>query len=227
MRISDVGINLITQFEGLRLKAYKAIKEEKYYTIGYGHYGSDVKKDMTITKDIALKYLKTDLTKFENYVNSVGLIFTPTQNQFDALVSFTYNCGQGSLERLTKNRTAAQISEHMLSYVYANGKKLDGLVKRRIAERNLFNKKDSGVLSLTQYNELKNLINSKQNKVKTYNTIKDIPDWCKTEVEWAIENGIIQGDGNSLALDETTIKNVIMLYRFYNKILKEGSKDEK
>ena len=61
MRTSTDGINLIKQFEGVRLTAYKAIPEEPYYTIGYGHYGADVYQGMTITQTQADAYLKTDL----------------------------------------------------------------------------------------------------------------------------------------------------------------------
>ena len=53
LKLSDKGLQLIKQFEGCRLKAYKCIITEKYYTIGYGHYGADVKKDMTITMEQA------------------------------------------------------------------------------------------------------------------------------------------------------------------------------
>ena len=49
MKISENGISLIKSFEGLRLKAYKAVSTEEYYTIGYGHYGADVAADMVIT----------------------------------------------------------------------------------------------------------------------------------------------------------------------------------
>ena len=50
MKISENGLRLIEQFEGLRLTAYKATKRDKYHTIGYGHYGADVKQGMTISE---------------------------------------------------------------------------------------------------------------------------------------------------------------------------------
>ena len=53
MKTSENGISLIKSFEGLRLKAYKAVSTEEYYTIGYGHYGADVAKDMVITEEQA------------------------------------------------------------------------------------------------------------------------------------------------------------------------------
>lgn len=136
MKTSQTGINLIKQFEGLRLQAYKAVSTEIYYTIGYGHYGSDVTKGMTITEAQAEEYLKKDLEKFENYVTALNRSFS--QNQFDALVSFTYNCGQGNLKKLVANRDNLQIADAMLLYTKAGGKTLTGLVKRRKAERALF-----------------------------------------------------------------------------------------
>ena len=107
MKISDAGINLIKSFEGLRLKAYKPVSTEKYYTIGYGHYGADVKQDMTITQEYADALLRLDLDRFERAVNSYQRNWT--QNQFDALVSFTFNCGVANLKRLVTNRTNAQV----------------------------------------------------------------------------------------------------------------------
>lgn len=141
MKTSRTGINLICSFEGLRLTAYKAIPTEKFYTIGYGHYGKDVTKNMRITKARAEELLTSDLVKFENAVNNLKLDLN--QNQFDALVSFSYNCGTTNLKKLVANRTLSQIADAMLLYNKANSKVLSGLVKRRKAERELFLKKDT------------------------------------------------------------------------------------
>ena len=59
MRISEKGINLIIGFEGFCGKAIKAVSTEKYYTIGYGHYGKDVNENDTITKSDAIELLKS------------------------------------------------------------------------------------------------------------------------------------------------------------------------
>ena len=114
MKISQNGINLIKQFEGCRLTAYKPVPTEKYYTIGYGHYGADVAPGMKITQAQADAFLLSDLQKFENAVNATGLKLN--QNQFDALVSFTYNCGAGNLKKLVTGRTLPQIADAMLAY---------------------------------------------------------------------------------------------------------------
>lgn len=139
--INSEGLNLIKRFEGCRLTAYKPVPTEKYYTIGYGHYGPDVSANMSITQAQAENFLKADLKKFENYVNDpvcVPITASLNDNQFSALVSFAYNCGAGNLKALCKGRTAAQIAEKLLAYTKAGGKTLPGLVKRRTEERALF-----------------------------------------------------------------------------------------
>lgn len=137
MKTSKKGIDLIKQFEGCRLKAYKPVAAEKYYTIGWGHYGPDVAANMSISQKQADDMLVEDLKKYESYVSNTGLILN--QNQFDALVSFTYNCGAGNLSVLIKNRTLTQIADAMLLYNKGADKKvLAGLEKRRKLERDLF-----------------------------------------------------------------------------------------
>ena len=136
MKTSKTGVDLIKCFEGLRLKAYKAVSTEKFYTIGYGHYGMDVSRETTITKTEAENLLKKDLKKYENAVTALNHFWT--QNQFDALVSFAYNCGTASLKRLVADRDNLQIADAFLLYNKAGGKVLNGLVRRRKAERALF-----------------------------------------------------------------------------------------
>lgn len=145
MKTSKNGIELIKRFEGCRLKAYKAVASEKYYTIGYGHYGYDVKQNMSITIDQAESLLAQDLMKYESVVNTHMVLHYPdmNQNQFDALVSFTYNCGISNLYKLTASgvRNYKVIADKILLYNKAGGKVLKGLVNRRKAERDLFLRK--------------------------------------------------------------------------------------
>ena len=138
MQISERGLQLIKKYEGCRLQAYKPVAEEEYYTIGYGHYGADVRKDQTITQAEAENLLKNDLKKYESEVqNCMFLTFKPNQNQFDALVSFHYNTG--AINTLAKHGSIEEMAKYMLKYVYgANGKKLLGLVRRRQEEHDLF-----------------------------------------------------------------------------------------
>lgn len=140
--ISSNGVVLIKSFEGFSRVACKAIKSEKYLTIGYGHYGKDVKPNQTITEAEAVKLLVKDLRGFVAKVNKYNRKYGFTQNEFDALVSFCYNVG--NIDGLTKNgtRTKAQIADKFLAYSYSGGKFIKGLYNRRVKERNLFNKRD-------------------------------------------------------------------------------------
>lgn len=138
MKTSNNGINLIKSFEGVRLTAYKAVATEKYYTIGYGHYGADVKAGMKITQAQADEYLKADLAKFEAKVDKYQTQYNFNQNQYDALVSFAYNVG--NIDGLTKKgtRTIEQIANSFKLYNKSGGKVLQGLVNRRAKEKALF-----------------------------------------------------------------------------------------
>lgn len=138
MKISENGLNLIISFEGFCPKATKAVKTEKYYTIGYGHYGKDVDEKQTITKEEALLLLKKDMKRFEAKVMKYNNCYNFTQNEFDALVSFAYNVG--NIDQLTAKgtRTKKEIADAMLLYIKSGGKVLNGLRKRRIRERELF-----------------------------------------------------------------------------------------
>ena len=138
MKISENGLNLIISFEGFCPKATKAVKTEKYYTIGYGHYGKDVDEKQTITKEEALSLLKKDMKRFETKVMKYNNCYNFTQNEFDALVSFAYNVG--NIDQLTAKgtRTKKEIADAMLLYIKSGGNVLDGLRKRRIRERELF-----------------------------------------------------------------------------------------
>ncbi|KUP24930.1 lysozyme [Paenibacillus sp. DMB5] len=160
-KISESGIKLIKKYEGCRLTAYKPVPTEQYWTIGWGHYGKDVTSGMTITQAKADSMLVTDLAKYEVYVNSsayVPVTAQLTQNQFDALVSFCYNCGAGNLQILCKGRTITQIADNIIKYDKSSGTVLAGLTKRRKEEQELFNKtitaetvKGDDKLELTTY----------------------------------------------------------------------------
>ena len=125
-------------FEGCRLTAYKCLPTEKYYTIGYGHYGSDVTAGMKITKEQAEEFLLQDCKKAIKNVNSFMSKYNFNQNQFDALVSFAFNVG--SINQLTASgtRTLEQISSKITAYNKSSGRVIAGLVKRRAKEKELF-----------------------------------------------------------------------------------------
>lgn len=134
MKTSSKGIALIKSFEGCRLQAYK--DSVGVLTIGYGHTG-DVKAGQVISQGFAEELLKADLTKFERNVTKYTP-FAMNQNQFDALVSFAFNCGVGNLKKLVSGRTPAQVAKKIPEYNKAGGRVLAGLTRRRQAEKVLF-----------------------------------------------------------------------------------------
>lgn len=140
MSISDKGVELIAKYEGCRLEAYKC--PAGVWTIGYGHTAGVKEGDKLPSLQAAKSLLKEDLKKYGGYVNDCvrkGLItFKLTQNQFDALCSFCYNCGNGNLQKLVAGRDAATIAEKMLQYNKGGGQVLAGLDRRRKEESAMF-----------------------------------------------------------------------------------------
>jgi lysozyme len=140
VKISKNGIELIKRFEGCKLKAYKCPAD--FWTIGYGSTGSHVNEGLVITQAEADALLLRDLLRFELGVMEV--IDRPmTQGQFDALVSFAFNVGLGALRGSTLARKfkavdIAGAAEQFERWNMGGGKVLPGLVKRREAERALF-----------------------------------------------------------------------------------------
>lgn len=123
--------------EGLRLVAYQ-LQGEKYWTIGYGHHGPDVKPNQKITKARAEELFETDILEAENIVKALIKVEL-NQHQFDALVSFTFNAGGGNLARasfktnLNNRKDYLGVPAQLKRWVYS-GKPLrvtQGLVRRR------------------------------------------------------------------------------------------------
>jgi len=139
MHISETGLALIRQAEGLRLSAYRC--PAGIPTIGYGSTAG-VKLGQAITAERAEQLLGEDVRQFEAAVSR--LVKVPlTQGQFDALVSFAFNLGakalgDSTLLRLLNAGDYSGAAAQFDRWVYASGKKLSGLVKRRAAERALF-----------------------------------------------------------------------------------------
>mgnify|MGYP003366972558 CR=1 FL=1 len=139
MITGETGLELIKEFEGLRLTAY--LCPAQVWTIGYGHTAG-VRQGDVIIEAQADAFLRHDLAASEL---AVGRRVTAllNQNQFDALVSFTFNLGAGNLSRssLLQKLNAgdyAGAAEEFLRWNRAGGKPLAGLSRRRAAERALF-----------------------------------------------------------------------------------------
>lgn len=139
MRTSQRGLSLIKSFEGLRLQAYQ--DSVGVWTIGYGATRS-VQPGMKVSKEQAERMLLNDVQRFEPEVER--LITSPlNQNQWDALISFTYNLGaanlaSSTLRRLLNAGSYAAAAEQFPRWNKAGGRVLAGLVRRRAAERDLF-----------------------------------------------------------------------------------------
>lgn len=159
MRMGSKGLDLVKSFEGLYLKAYKC--PANVWTIGYGHTGRvgfrKIGKGMKISGNKATSLLQGDMRVFEKAVTKYVKV-PLNQNQFDALVSFSFNVGAGALKNSTllkqlnrKNYSAA--ADHFLDWNKGGGRVLAGLTRRRNAERQLFLLPvgKAGVYTLTRF----------------------------------------------------------------------------
>ena len=140
VRLTQAGVDLVKQSEGLRLRSYRCPAGK--LTIGYGHTGQKAKKGR-ITKLEAEDLLKQDLIKYERIVrNRVKVRIN--NNQYSALVSFTFNVGEGaftrsSLLRKLNNGDYCGAAKEFTRWVRGNNQRiLGGLIKRRQIEQDLF-----------------------------------------------------------------------------------------
>ena len=135
MKASQKLIDAIKRFEGCRLTAYQ--DSVGVWTIGYGHTVG-VKKGDRITQYQADQFLREDLAKFEAVATKTRGV--NTQGRFDAVTDFCYNCGQANFASSTlkkyieSGRSTWEIQEQFLRWVNAGGRKLGGLVSRRVWE---------------------------------------------------------------------------------------------
>ena len=141
MKISNKGIALIKEFEGCRLQSYRC--SAGIWTIGYGHTGKDIKEGMTITQQQADDWLMVDCNCVLQMLRDT-LRVPIRQNQLDALVSLGFNIGTEALRKSTlmslvnRNPDDMNIPEQFDRWVYAGGKVVNGLVRRRKAEGRLY-----------------------------------------------------------------------------------------
>src|SRR5574344_170914 len=137
-KTSQKGINLITSYESCQLEAYNT---GDAWTIGWGHTGN-VHSGMRISKEQADTFLRKDLHSRETSLNNLNLNIN--QDQFDALMSFVYNCGLGTLLKSTlyslikSNPKNPQIAKEFLKYNKSRGKVLQGLTNRRKTEADVY-----------------------------------------------------------------------------------------
>tara|TARA_R100001460_G_scaffold4971_4_gene13992 strand:- start:746 stop:1183 length:438 start_codon:yes stop_codon:yes gene_type:complete len=143
MNISQNGLELIKHFEGCELEAYKCAAG--VWTIGYGHIKT-AEEGMVISQSYADELLEGEIVEYEDYVNTA--VTAPlSQDQFDALVSWTFNLGNGNLNASTMLKVLnrgeyEEVPNQMKRWNKAGGKVLEGLIRRREAEANLFEGKE-------------------------------------------------------------------------------------
>ena len=143
MNISQEGISLIKKFEGCELEAYKCAAG--VWTIGYGHT-EGVNPDDEMDKEAAEELLALDLVVYERSVS--WIIEVPlNQQQFDALISFTFNLGEtnlcnSTLRKVLNQQEYNEVPNQIRRWNKAGGKVNDGLIRRREAEALLFQGKD-------------------------------------------------------------------------------------
>lgn len=145
MNISKAGIRFIIRHEGLRLTAYNLGDSNTgipIWTIGVGHHSTDIYEGMTITKAEANRLLAKDLKRFVDCVNK-SVKVNLNQNEFDALVSLSFNIGCSAFNRSTLLRKLnagdkLSIPFEFSRWVFDGGRRLRGLVSRRADEAKLF-----------------------------------------------------------------------------------------
>lgn len=141
MKISPAGVNLIKNFEGLRLTSYQC--EAGVWTVGYGTTGAKIGPGLTITKQQAEEFLLQTLQYFENSVSEL-IKLRISQSEFDALVSFTYNVGVNAFKQSTLLKLLNDdvdrfiVASELLKWTKVNGNVNEGLANRRRREKELF-----------------------------------------------------------------------------------------
>lgn len=144
--ISDNGLHFTAAWEQFRGTAYRATPAEAYLTIGYGHYGSDVKEGQKITEGQALILLNRDMA---SAVKAVDAVARPslTQAQFDAVVDLVFNAGAGVIAATTGTGKAlragdvATLRQKLPQFINQNGKPVLGLRRRAAGRLALFDGK--------------------------------------------------------------------------------------
>lgn len=139
MTTGNQGKNLIKEAEGLRLDAYKC--PAGVPTIGWGHT-KGVRMGQRITQGMAEDMLVEDIAPIERLLNGLKINFR--QEQFDALVSWVFNLGAGNFKSSTMYKLILadaddeEITDQLVKWTYSGKQQLPGLMKRRVAEANLF-----------------------------------------------------------------------------------------
>lgn len=172
MQYSENLVKFLKEKEGLRLRAYKPVPSEKFFTIGHGHYGADVAKNQVITEKKADELLRDDIDKclcqlsswFDGLMEDKGQeVHELRQNEVDALLSFIFNLGYWRFRNSTLSKKLANylcggealpVAKAFLPWRYAGGKILRGLTIRRAEEANMFLGADKFTVNGNDYEDM-------------------------------------------------------------------------
>lgn len=140
LRMSEPGVDELRTHEGLRLTAYR--DTGGIWTIGYGHTGPEVREGLTITEPEARALLRKDLQIAEASVDK-HVTIALDQHEVDALVSLVYNIGgpafgKSTLLRMLNGRDRVGAAAEFARWHLASGKRVKGLLLRRLREAALF-----------------------------------------------------------------------------------------
>ena len=149
--ISENGLLFTSLWEKFIPVAYKATHSEKYYTIGWGHYGPDVKQGQQITKQAAIELLKSDMAKAVKKADELASK-SFSQSQFDSICDLCFNVGAGVIEKdstlndfddARRNGDIINTRRIMAQFINQNGKPLLGLRRRTAGRLALFDGKSA------------------------------------------------------------------------------------
>ncbi len=206
--IGEAGLALIKKWEGCRLTAY--VDAVGVLTIGYGHTAG-VTTGQTITRAQAEELLRADCQYFADLVDNPAYVPVTSElnaNQRDALISFAYNCGGGSLKQLCRDRSVAEIARHITAYNKGvNGVKLAGLVNRRAEELALYN------TPVTAETPPEKAAPAPEPAEKRYQTVEEAPAWARETLRRLIAEGCLVGDGRLLDLSEDMLRVLVICAR--------------
>lgn len=192
LKLSDKGRDLIIKFEGKRNEVY--LDSAGLKTIGIGHLIKDSENfSQKLTDDEVYALFNKDISIFEGAVNNLVKVKL-NQNQFDALVSFSFNVGvnafaQSTLLIMLNAGNYLGASNQFPRWNKAGGKVIQGLTNRRLAEQALFNE---------SYFEVVNDFSG---------------HWAKDNIQWALDNGILSDPKKTRPDDKITRAEVITMLR--------------
>lgn len=207
MKTSQNCIDFIKRMEGF-LKY--PVWDYAQYSVGYGCRCNKGEYPNGITEREAERLLCKALEHFEAGINAIGRAFT--QQQFDALVSFSYNVGLGWTTKpnylIYQLAHGAAYSEAEVLDIFgawnkAGGNVLDGLTRRRRAEARMW-----------LYGENSGGEEESNVEEKRYQTMEELPDWAKAHIEALVKSGCLNGNEKGLDLSEDMLRVIVVLKRY-------------